>query len=36
LRALTPLLYGHDNPYGIFGLDMNARLPIDQADAPAA
>jgi hypothetical protein len=35
-RALTPLLYGHVNPYGIFRLDMNARLPIDPADTPAA
>jgi hypothetical protein len=29
LRALTPLICGHVNPYGIFRLDMNARLPID-------
>jgi hypothetical protein len=29
LRALTPLLYGHVNPYGTFNLDMNARLAID-------
>ncbi len=29
LRALTPLTYGHVNPYGIFRLDMNARIPID-------
>jgi TnpA family transposase len=36
LRALTPLIYGHVNPYEIFRLDMNARLPIDTADAPAA
>jgi TnpA family transposase len=36
LRALTPLLYGHVNPYGIFRLDMGARLPIDPADTPAA
>ncbi len=36
LRALTPLIYGHVNPYGTFRLDMNARLPIDSADASAA
>jgi hypothetical protein len=36
LRARTPLIYGHVNPYGIFRLDMDARLPIDPADAPAA
>jgi hypothetical protein len=35
LRALTPLIYGHVNPYGIFRLDMNTRLPIDLADTPA-
>jgi hypothetical protein len=29
LRAVTPLIYGHVNPYGIFRLDMNARIPID-------
>ncbi len=28
-RALTPLFWGHINPYGIFRLDMAARLPID-------
>jgi hypothetical protein len=36
LRALTPLIYGHVNPYGIFRLDMNARLPIDPTDVLAA
>jgi len=25
-RALTPLIYAHINPYGIFELDMNERL----------
>lgn len=35
LRALTPLVYAHVNPYGIFRLDMNARLPIEPADQPA-
>lgn len=28
LRALTPLIYAHVNPYGIFRLDMEERLPI--------
>lgn len=28
LRALTPLIYIHINPYGIFNLDMNRRIPI--------
>lgn len=28
-RALTALIYHHINPYGIFELDMNKRLPID-------
>jgi hypothetical protein len=36
LRALTPLIYGHVNPYGIFQLDMNTRLPIDPTEALAA
>jgi hypothetical protein len=26
LRALTPLIWEHVNPYGRFELDMNARL----------
>ena len=30
VRALTPLLYGHVNPYGIVRLDMRERLRIDQ------
>jgi len=30
LRALTPLIWGHVNPYGIFRLDMNERLQLDQ------
>ena len=29
LRALTPLIWEHVNPYGHFELDMDARLPID-------
>jgi TnpA family transposase len=31
LRALTPLLWAHVNPYGTFTLDMSARLPLEQA-----
>lgn len=30
-RALTPLIYAHINPYGIFELDMNERLPLKVA-----
>ncbi|WP_293885365.1 Tn3 family transposase, partial [Thiolapillus sp.] len=30
-RALTPLIYAHVNPYGLFELDMNTRLPIEVA-----
>ncbi|MEO1391208.1 MAG: Tn3 family transposase [Cyanobacteria bacterium J06634_6] len=29
LRALTPLIYAHVNPYGIFRLVMSERLPIE-------
>ena len=29
LRALTPLIWEHVNPYGRFELDMEVRLPID-------
>ena len=29
LRALTPLIWEHVNPYGRFDLDMGTRLPID-------
>jgi TnpA family transposase len=29
LRALTPLIYSHVNPYGRFELDMDSRLLID-------
>ena len=29
LRALTPLLYAHINPYGVFRLDMAERLRIE-------
>ena len=30
LRALSPLIYSHINPYGRFDLDMNTRVPIDE------
>jgi len=33
LRALSPLLYSHVNPYGVFNLDLSTRLPIDDAAA---
>ena len=29
LRALSPLIWGHVNPYGTFRLDMNERLLIE-------
>ena len=28
-RALTPLIYHHVNPYGVFELDMKKRLALD-------
>jgi TnpA family transposase len=28
-RALTPLLYGHVTPYGLFHLNMDERLPLE-------
>jgi hypothetical protein len=31
LRALSPLLYSHVNPYGVFRLDLSTRLPLDDA-----
>lgn len=31
LRALTPLIWGHVNPYGTFRLDLDERLPIELA-----
>lgn len=30
LRALSPLIYSHVNPYGIFNLDMMERIPIEE------
>ena len=35
VRALTPLLHSHVNPYGSFELDMEKRLPLDQPVAMA-
>jgi TnpA family transposase len=31
LRALSPLLYSHVNPYGVFRLDLSTRLPLVDA-----
>jgi TnpA family transposase len=31
LRALTPLIWSHVNPYGTFRLNLNERLPIQMA-----
>jgi len=31
LRALSPLIWGHVNPYGTFRLDLNERLLIETA-----
>ena len=33
LRALTPLIYHHVNPYGIFALDVKKRLPFKELQA---
>jgi TnpA family transposase len=30
LRALSPLIYSHVNPYGTFQLNMEERLPLEQ------
>jgi hypothetical protein len=32
-RALTPLVYGHVNPYGLFQLDLDQRLHIEPDQA---
>jgi TnpA family transposase len=32
-RALTPLIYAHVNPYGLFLLDMHRRLPLREEAA---
>ena len=31
LAALSPLLTQHINPYGRFDLDMDARIPLEEA-----
>jgi TnpA family transposase len=33
VRGLTPLIWGHVNPYGVFDLDMERRLDLDLAEA---
>jgi hypothetical protein len=33
LRALSPLIYHHINPYGTFELDMANRLRIDMGES---
>jgi TnpA family transposase len=35
-RAMTPLFWGHVNPYGTFQLDMSVRLPLDPPMSVAA
>jgi hypothetical protein len=35
-RGLTPLAWGHVNPYGTFHLDMTTRLPVDLPGQGAA
>lgn len=35
LQALTPLIYPHINPYGVFELDMRTRLPLGPAPPTA-
>jgi hypothetical protein len=32
---MTPLFWGHVNPYGTFQLDMTARLPLDAPMPPS-
>ena len=32
-RALTPLIYAHIHPYGLFNLDMSERLEIELLQA---
>ncbi len=33
LRGLTPLIYGHINPYGVIQLHMDTRIPIEEIAA---
>jgi hypothetical protein len=35
-RAMTPLFWGHVNPYGTFHLDMTARLLLDPPTSAAS
>ncbi|MBV8883348.1 MAG: Tn3 family transposase [Chroococcidiopsidaceae cyanobacterium CP_BM_RX_35] len=35
-RALTPLIWAHVNPYGLFQLDMNERLTIEEVNPELA
>jgi len=35
-RALTPLIFNHINPYGVFSLDMDIRIPIESSIKDAA
>lgn len=30
LRCLTPLIYAHVNPYGVFRLDLSERLAMEE------
>jgi len=30
LRALTPLIYSHVTPYGLFRLDLSERMQIEE------
>ena len=32
-RGLTPLIYGHVNPYGRFDLDLDRRIDFEQKQA---
>jgi hypothetical protein len=34
-RALTPLIYRHVNPYGLFRLDMHERMQIEDEEVSA-
>ena len=35
MAALNPLPHGHINPYGVFDLDMNTRLPLNDMQSAA-
>jgi hypothetical protein len=35
LRALTPLIYSHVTPYGLFRLDLSERMQIETESASA-